>query len=148
MQAATYEPTQPAPRCEEHHGAHSLYQGRCYAFGRQVPRPLLVSRHAAPCGLCGLPVYGVIVRATMRRYRVEEQTGEEHWCAPAVRVEVDQRALTEGIAGALDALMARRREERAAASATGPTTASASRSAPRPNDRPPLGGVPLVSTDG
>lgn len=102
-----YGPTTPSPRCEEHAGAHARYLGRCYAVGAQVPRPVLFSRTSWDCD-CGRRVYGTLVRATLRRYLVDELTGEEHRCPPAVRVQLDADLLADALGTAVDRLVERR----------------------------------------
>lgn len=108
----SYGATEPAPRCTEHGGAHARHLGHCYAVGAQVPRPILYSRGTWDCA-CGRRVYGAIERKTMRRWLIDEETGEEHRCPPAIRVEMDEERLAEGIAGALHGLMRQRASQRA-----------------------------------
>ncbi len=96
-----YGPTEPAPRCEAHDGAHALYLGHCVAVGAQVPRPFLFSRLSWYCE-CGRRVYGAVERATMRRWLLDEATGTPHECPPVVRVQLDERTLATALAGAFE----------------------------------------------
>lgn len=136
--------TTPVPRCAEHDGAHSRYLGRCYAFGRDVPRPLIVSRLAAPCSGCGRRTYSVTVRSTMARYSVDAVTGEQHECPPQQRVSIDADELATGIASALFGLMERRRERRPTSRADHQAT-GAQQPVVRTGEGMPLGGVPTVT---
>lgn len=114
-----YGPTTPAPRCEEHDGEHARYLGHCLAVGAQVSRPLILGSNSRLCA-CGGAVYDVIVRRTMRRVVMDYDTGSDHRCSLPPRVEIDEEALADGIAGALHGLMQRRSEQRATRPAVAP----------------------------
>lgn len=98
------------PACIRHDGAHLNVYGQCVHRGA----PVAIRVGPCPDAGCGRDVAFSRNLASGRVTVLEEGSDERHVHPLPIRVEIDQASLAEGIAGAIDGLMERRREERAA----------------------------------
>lgn len=135
-----YQPTRPADRCTEHDGAHALSEGRCFAFGRQVPRRRFAF-HFGRCDGCGIDLDFRRDSETGRGETLAAGTDERHHHAPD-RTGDKLATVADGL-GALQATLAAMLEERRAARA--PSKPAEAQAPARSGEHEPLGGVPTVT---
>lgn len=95
------------PTCTKHDGRHLNVYGQCVHPGAPV------AIRIRPCPDCERDVAFSRNLASGRVTVLEEGSDARHLHPLPVRVEIDEEGLAAGIAGALDSLMQRRREQRA-----------------------------------